>query len=126
MFTKEQLKSIEKYLMAYQITSGEFLESRFDRHELHNAITAVKTEITKGEQTTRSKDQIPMNLKPCKDGETFEIEYAYAEDLDITFIMRRKIRNEDIVGEEVCGYYHGTPDPILINDWINDLYWDED
>ena len=55
MFTKEQLKVIEKYLTAYQTTINEFLEithgefatdeDLLDRQELQDIITTVKTKI---------------------------------------------------------------------------------
>ena len=70
--------------------------------------------------------QSPINLGPCDDNERFEIDYGYSKELDMTFIIRRKFKNDEVIGEEICGFYHGEPDLKLVHDYINEPYWENE
>ena len=70
--------------------------------------------------------ETPINLKPCNDGEVFWIEAGYCKELDMTFIMRNKSKNGAVIGQEVCGFYHGEPDSKFINEYTNEVYWEDE
>lgn len=113
MFTKEQLKLIEKYLTAYKITN--------DVHELAELLSTVKTKI-------ENFDDGPINLKPCVDyEEEFDYDERYSRWGDTTFIVRVKYKHGDrtkIIGEEVCGFYNGEPSIELSRKFRNHTYWE--
>ena len=121
MLTKEKLRKMQKYLVAYKTTTGEFLDdnSEYNSPELNNLISLLQGEIYDLSQT-------PINLKPCNDDERFDIDYGYSKELDMTFVIRRKFKNDEITGEEVCGFYHGEPDLKFVHDYINEPYWEDE
>lgn len=47
MLSKEELKQIQKYLIAYQTTTGEFLndDSEYNNQELNDLINRLQYEI---------------------------------------------------------------------------------
>ena len=121
MFTRKQLKAIEKYLTAYQTTSGEFLEDPLDQQELQEIISTVRTKI-------ENSPIGPINLKPCIPGEEeFDYDERYSRWGDTTFIVRVKYKHGDrtkILGEEVCGFYYGEPNHELTEKYINNTFWE--
>lgn len=50
-----------------------------------------------------------------------QIEAVYSSDADITFIMEYTYKDGEVVGETVKGFYHGTPDPEMTEEYNGEL-----